>query len=1149
MLHPPSSVSRRALAARALSLLTSLLFCSVLSFAVPASAKTAMQAYVEAMQPGWNLGNTLDATPNETAWGNPLTTPELIQQIKAQGFKSIRIPVTWDTGNRVGPAPSYTIDPAWLDRVQQVVDWSLEAGLYVMLNLHHDSGWVRDMPTQHDAVLAKFNALWSQIAPRFRDYPRELMFESINEPDFPNASDATKMSLLRELNTSFFHIVRNTGGGNATRPLVLPSFNTNSGQQWLDSLKATMDALDDPNLIATVHFYGFWPFSVNIAGVTTVDDAVIADINATVNNTYNTFVANGIPVVVGELGLLSYDPNNPATERGEVLKFFELITASLQSTGITWQVWDAGQLFDRTSYQWKDPELVGYYLQSVTTRSSTAATDLVFVPDSAPKDVVIPLNLNGNTFVSLTDGATPLTPGVDYTLIGDVLTVKAGALAAYASGNYGEKTVLTANFSAGMPWRLHVRHHAAPALGAAAGTKAGGIVIPTAFNGDILATMQASYVAAPNYPYPGQAEWTAFKQFGDSYQPDYANNTITLKKEFTIATTNEPVELTFHFWSGRKASYRLTFEPGGDIIADPQELVMYENGFSHGWGNWSWAATNDASTELPHSAPTSIAIDAGPWAALFLGGGTVDRSDYRTLIFWANGGPVGGQSLVVSASENWNFSHPSVTVGPLAANTWTKIEVPLDAIGVAENPNITTITIANGSGNPAPRFYIDDIHLTTAYPSDIVFVTGGAAPVITSATTATGRFDSPFAYTIQAINAPTSFSAADLPPGLTVNPTTGVISGTPTAAGSYVATITATNASGDGTQTLAIKIDPAPVAITFPAANTPFGAVVYAAYDGAPLSVSGTTSPAGVPVTITYNGSTTAPTLPGTYRVVITSNDLNYAGSVDGTFVITSTALVRHAPTLNGDLDGSIQVLSGESFAINGSGSISSDLLVPGTPTVKLNGHPLFAGLVDAAGATTPTNYTITLNGGAVARYVVRRVDPIAMPAVTAPAAPAGVRDVTLARPNDGAGDFATIRNLTLNGNAGVVAVPAGVYGHLTANGNSRLVLGVTGATQPSVYELQALTLNGQASLQIVGPVKLKLARGTSINGTIGSVDHPEWLELEIADGGLTLNGGAMVHAIVTAPNGAVTVSGTLHGRISADRLTLNGGLIDAPML
>jgi rhamnogalacturonan endolyase len=402
-------------------------------------------------------------------------------------------------------------------------------------------------------------------------------------------------------------------------------------------------------------------------------------------------------------------------------------------------------------------------------------------------------------------------------------------------------------------------------------------------------------------------------------------------------------------------------------------------------------------------------------------------------------------------------------------------------------------------------------------------------------------FDSSFTYTIDALNAPTSFSAADLPPGLTLDATTGVISGTPTAAGTYSVTLGATNAAGDGNQTLTIQIDPAPVVITFPAGSTPFSAAVNAAYDGGPLSVSGTTSPAGVPVTITYNGSTTAPTLPGTYHVVITSNDSNYAGSVEGTFVITSTALVRHAPTLNGDLDGSLQLIGGESFAINGSGSISSDLLVPGTPTVKLNGHPLFAGIVDAAGAVTPTNYTVTLNGGAVSRYLVRRVDPLAMPVVTAPAAPAGTRDVNLNKASDTAGDFATIRNLTLNGNAGTRAVPAGVYGNITINGNSSVVLGVAGATEPSVYELQGLTLNGRASVQIVGPVKLKLANGTSVNGTIGSAGHPGWLEIELASGGLTLNGQATVHAIVTAPNGTVTVNGTLHGRVTADRLTING--------
>jgi len=118
-------------------LLAAVLTCSLFAFASPAFAKTAMQAYVEAMQPGINLGNTLDAIPTETSWGSPLITQEMIQGYATQGFKSIRIPVSWDS--HMGGAPDYTIDPVWMDRVQQIVDWSLDAGLYVMLNLHHDS--------------------------------------------------------------------------------------------------------------------------------------------------------------------------------------------------------------------------------------------------------------------------------------------------------------------------------------------------------------------------------------------------------------------------------------------------------------------------------------------------------------------------------------------------------------------------------------------------------------------------------------------------------------------------------------------------------------------------------------------------------------------------------------------------------------------------------------------------------------------------------------------------------------------------------------------------------------------------------------------------------------------------------------------------
>ena len=317
-------------------------------------------------------------------------------------------------------------------------------------------------------------------------------------------------------------------------------------------------------------------------------------------------------------------------------------------------------------------------------------------------------------------------------------------------------------------------------------------------------------------------------------------------------------------------------------------------------------------------------------------------------------------------------------------------------------------------------------------------------------------------------------------------------------------------------------------------------------YDGVPHAAIATTSPAGLAVDLTYNGSPAPPAAPGSYAVAATINDADYFGSATGTMVISTAVLVRHAPTINGTVAGSVQVLLPESTVLNGSAHVSGDLLVPGTPAVRLNGHPAYGGTLDGGGSASPSNYTVTINGRAVLRHVVRRTDAVAFPTVAAPPSPTGSRTVVLNSPGQSPGDFGTIRHLILNSHAGQVAVPPGTYGVLIANGNSGFVLGVPGATEPAVYNLQGLLVNGGSTLQIVGPVILNVASGVILNCTGGASgppsSNPGWLQLNISSGGFILNGHATFNGFVVAPEGTVIINSTLNGGVVSDRLIINGG-------
>jgi aryl-phospho-beta-D-glucosidase BglC (GH1 family) len=574
--HHPTG-RRRGGPGRVLGLLLALVaaigLTSTTAFAAPshkgASAATKNIALspmgtVAAMQPSWNLGNTLDAIPDETSWGNPPVTKSLFDTIKSQGFRSVRIPVTW-TDHQSSTAP-YTIDATWMTRVKQVVDWALSDGLYVVINVHHDSWqWIADMPTNHDGVLARFKATWTQIAATFRDSPSSLLFESNNEPQFNNTTDAQGIQYNDELNTAFHTVVRQSGGKNATRLLVLPSLHTNSGQVFLDALVSEMKSLNDPNLVATVHYYGWWPFSVNIASGTQFDATAQKDMTDNFARIHDTLVSKGIPVYLGECGLLSYpDYFHPArVEQGEALKYFEMLGYEARTAGVTTALWDAYNFLNRSTLQWREPELINQIKSSWTTRSGTASSDRVFLAKSSAITArTLTLNPNGTTFQGVWQGSTKLVQGRDYTVSGNQLTLTATALTRLAGNRaYGVNATIEARFSRGLPWKIYVTTYDRPVLSDATGDTSG-LTIPTQYRGDQLATMEAKYADGSN---AGPTDWTPYQEFNEAFSPDYPGNGLLLTSKFVNSLRdNTPATLVFHFWSGATVTYNVT-KNGGSV--------------------------------------------------------------------------------------------------------------------------------------------------------------------------------------------------------------------------------------------------------------------------------------------------------------------------------------------------------------------------------------------------------------------------------------------------------------------------------------------------------------------------------------------------------------------------------------------------------
>ncbi|MDO4166550.1 MAG: cellulase family glycosylhydrolase [Eubacteriales bacterium] len=378
----------------------------------------AQKDIVAAMGPGWNLGNQMESvnswsgsTPivEETAWGNPKVTRNLISTIRKAGFKTVRIPVSFLT--HIGDKEDgYPIDEEWLARIKEIVEYVTVNGMYAVINIHGDGystvkgGWLLPYQEDQTEIKAKYQACWEQIANYFKDKNDKLIFESMNEvgadADTENKKEiAAYYENINAYNQIFVDTVRRTGGNNASRWLLIPGLNTNAeltAEEYGFAIPAdTYRSPDIPDgeqrIMISVHYYAPWSFcgqenySITQYGLEAEDSMYAAPAQAEeemaehLKGLYDRFCAKGYPVVIGEYGCV--DKSQVKAEDVKSGKFSETdadqsnnkyrayYAQALNTLALRYSCvpiyWDNGYngafgtaLFDRTSKEVTQPEIL-----------------------------------------------------------------------------------------------------------------------------------------------------------------------------------------------------------------------------------------------------------------------------------------------------------------------------------------------------------------------------------------------------------------------------------------------------------------------------------------------------------------------------------------------------------------------------------------------------------------------------------------------------------------------------------------------------------------------------------------------------------------------------------------------------------------------
>lgn len=314
---------------------------------------------------GWNIGNCLEVPDGETAWGNPMVTQQLIDAVYDAGFNTIRIPCAW---NSHADQSTLEIDTSWLARVKEVVDYGYAHDMYVILNSHWDNGWLEENPfySMQAEVNTRQAAYWTQIADYFTDYDEHLLFAGTNEvhADYSEPT-AEYIEVQQSYLQTFVDAVRATGGNNASRTLIVQTYNTNI---WhgLNYFSLPDDTISD-RLMVEVHHYDPYDFTLNTnntciywgspypgqSACSWAQESYIDDLFSRVGTQWT---AKGIPVIMGEYGAIKRTSLNDADAIASREYWLEYNTAAAKNNGVIPVYWDNGYagdnglaLFDRNT--------------------------------------------------------------------------------------------------------------------------------------------------------------------------------------------------------------------------------------------------------------------------------------------------------------------------------------------------------------------------------------------------------------------------------------------------------------------------------------------------------------------------------------------------------------------------------------------------------------------------------------------------------------------------------------------------------------------------------------------------------------------------------------------------------------------------------